>query len=209
MHLLNRIRVLDLSRLLPGPLATMLLADMGADVIKVEEPTIGDYMRTGSATDELAGMMRSFLCINRNKRDIAIDFRADEGRQVIYDLASSCDVFVESARPGALTRLGLGYDRIRLVNPRIVYCSVTGFGQTGPLAQLATHGGAFDAVTGMVAPPTAENDVAVPDRPNPSYPRGGIYGGWMAALDASVRRRGQTALQTWHHPAVSQSCARV
>ncbi len=182
MHLLNRIRVLDLSRLLPGPLATMLLADMGADVIKVEEPTIGDYMRTGSATDELAGMMRSFLCINRNKRDIAIDFRADEGRQVIYDLASSCDVFVESARPGALTRLGLGYDRIRLVNPRIVYCSVTGFGQTGPLAQLATHGGAFDAVTGMVAPPTAENDVAVPDRPNPSYPRGGIYGGWMAAL---------------------------
>jgi crotonobetainyl-CoA:carnitine CoA-transferase CaiB-like acyl-CoA transferase len=182
VRLLNRVRVLDLSRLLPGPLASMLLADMGADVIKVEEPTIGDYMRTGSGTGELAGMMRSFLCFNRNKRDIAVDFGVDEGRQIIYDLASSCDVFIESARPGALAKLGLGYDRISLVNPRIVYCSVTGFGQTGPFAQLATHGGAFDAVTGMAAPPSSEDDNAVQDRPSPSHPRGGIYGGWMAAL---------------------------
>ncbi len=182
MRLLNRIKVLDLSRLLPGPLATMLLADMGADVIKVEEPTIGDYMRTGSGTGELAGMMRSFLCFNRNKRDIAVDFRTDEGRQVVYDLASSCDVFVESARPDALAKLGLGYDRISLVNPRIVYCSVTGFGQTGPFAQLASHGGGFDAVTGMAPPPSSGDDGAVQDRPTSSYPRGGIYGGWMAAL---------------------------
>lgn len=165
MKLLEGIRVLDLSRLLPGPVATAMLGDMGADVIKVEEPKIGDYL--GSIT------------FNRNKRSAAIDFRTDAGREAVYDLARSCDAVVEGARPGALAKFGLGYEQIRAVNPRIVYCSVTGFGQTGPFASFATHGGAYDAVTGMAPPRELDDGSFVQYRP---FPHAFLHGSWLAAM---------------------------
>src|SRR3990172_6426251 len=107
MRLLEGFRVLDISRLIPGPLATMILADMGADVIKVEDTGLGDYFRMGG--DEAhAGMRTAFVYLNRNKRSVSIDFRKREGQALVYALARTSHIFVESARPGASAKLGLG-----------------------------------------------------------------------------------------------------
>ncbi len=178
MKLLKGIKVLDASRLIPGPLTTMILADMGADVIKVEEPKVGDYFRMGGPEDR-GGVRLSFACINRSKRSVGIDFRTEEGRAVVYALAKSSHVFVESARPGASAKLGLGYEALRAANPKIVYCSITGFGQTGPFAQLATHGGAYHAVTGTPPPYQLKDGSYVQHRPMPSI--GSTSGAWLAA----------------------------
>jgi crotonobetainyl-CoA:carnitine CoA-transferase CaiB-like acyl-CoA transferase len=135
---LDGIRVLDLTRLLPGPFCTLLLADMGADVIKVEDPEVGDYLRL---TPPLAssGMSIHFHILNRNKRSTAIDLKRKEGRELLLELATWADVLVEQFRPGVMERLGLGYETIREVNPSIIYCSITGYGQDGPYRDVAGH----------------------------------------------------------------------
>lgn len=135
---LEGMRVLDLTRLLPGPFGTMLLADMGADVIKVEEPQGGDYARF---TPPLAssGMSMFHHIVNRNKRSIAVDLKQKDGRELVLELAGWAEVLVEQFRPGVMERLGLDYETIREVNPSIIYCSITGYGQDGPYRDVAGH----------------------------------------------------------------------
>ena len=123
---LDGVRVLDLTRLLPGAMATLHLADMGADVVKVEDTAAGDYSREmGRVRD---GVSDFFRLVNRNKRAIRLDLKQPQGREVFLRLAKSADVLVESFRPGVMTKLGLGYETISAINPRIVYCSISGYG---------------------------------------------------------------------------------
>ncbi|HET6827994.1 MAG TPA: CaiB/BaiF CoA-transferase family protein, partial [Ramlibacter sp.] len=115
------VRVLDLTRLLPGPMGTLHLADLGADVIKIEDLGPGDY-----ATPSVREL------VNRNKRGIRIDLKRPEGARTLLRLCEGADVLVEGFRPGVMQRLGLGYEAVAAINPRIVYCSITGYGQSGP-----------------------------------------------------------------------------
>src|SRR6266699_708331 len=134
---LSGIRVLDLTRLLPGPMATLHLADMGADVIKIEDTGSGDYAREMGRTRE--GMSDFFQLVNRNKRAIRLDLKQPQGREVLLRLAKGAEILVEGFRPGAMAKLGAGYDELAAVNPRLVYCSITGYGQDGPYAGRAGH----------------------------------------------------------------------
>ena len=139
---LEGVRVLDLSRLLPGGFCSLLLADYGADVVKVEDMRAGDYIRW--APPHVAGAAAStssalFLALNRNKRSIRIDLKHADGRAVLLDLVRSCDVVLESFRPGVLDRLGAGYEALRAANPRLVYCAITGYGQDGPFRDRSGH----------------------------------------------------------------------
>lgn len=131
LQALEGIRVLDLSRTLAGPFCTMLLGDMGADIIKVEQPEQGDETRrfTPPVWD---GISSYYLASNRNKRSMTLDLKSDEGKEIIYELVKRADVFVENFRTGAMEKLGFGYEELRAINPRLIYCSVSGFGRTGP-----------------------------------------------------------------------------
>jgi alpha-methylacyl-CoA racemase len=134
---LTGIRVLDLTRLLPGAFCTMLLADMGADVIKVEEPDRGDYLRwTPPLVD---GQSVLFNAINRNKRSLSLNLKEERGRDLLLRLLERADVLVEGNRPGVMDRLGLGWDVVHGRNPKVVMCSITGYGQDGPFAARAGH----------------------------------------------------------------------
>ncbi|MEQ1881628.1 MAG: CaiB/BaiF CoA-transferase family protein [Burkholderiales bacterium] len=131
------IRVLDLTRLLPGPVCTLHLADLGADVIKIEDTGAGDYARgLGVPPGEMAPV---FAAINRNKRGLRLDLKQTAGVEIFLRLVGTADVVVESFRPGVMDRLGVGYEQCRLVNPRIVFCAISGYGQTGPYRNLAGH----------------------------------------------------------------------
>ncbi len=137
---LQGIKVLDLSRVLAGPWATQLLADFGAEVIKVERPGEGDETRQWGPPDVVSadGAVSEaayFLCANRGKQSVAVDMALPEGQRLIRALAAGCDVLVENFKVGGLKRYGLDYDSLKAVNPRLVYCSITGFGQDGPYAQ--------------------------------------------------------------------------
>src|SRR5215203_1135740 len=136
------IRVLDLSRLLPGGLCSMLLADHGADVLKVEDMGAGDYVRWAPpAIDGVEPSAASplFLALNRGKRSLRLDLKVKEGREVLLRLVRDADVLLESFRPGVMDRLGVGYERLRDENAGLVYCAITGYGQDGPLAGRAGH----------------------------------------------------------------------
>ncbi|QRY42673.1 CoA transferase [Mycolicibacterium boenickei] len=148
------IRVLDLSRILAAPLASQLLADMGADVIKVERPGVGDDARQygppflGDPQDNQSGF---YLSANRNKRSVTVDHSTAEGASLIKELARNSDVLIENFRSGVLAKYGLDYENLQKLNPRLVYCSVTGFGQDGPYAQRAGYDGVFQAMSGMMS----------------------------------------------------------
>jgi len=143
------IRVLDLSRLLPGPFLTMVLADLGADVVKIEDPRLGDYMR--QIPPAKGGMSGRFLAVNRGKRSIVLDLKAPAGRDALLRMAGSADVVVESFRPGVMDKLGVGYAALAAANPRIVMCSISGFGQTGPYVARAGHDLGYIALAGVLA----------------------------------------------------------
>lgn len=134
---LDGIRVLDLSRLLPGPCATMVLADLGAQVDKVEDPQGGDYLRFMPPHHE--GLNAPFRMLNRGKRSLVLDLKRPEGRDALLRLIGGYDVLVESFRPGVMKKLGLGWDVLSAANERLVYCAITGYGQDGPLAHRAGH----------------------------------------------------------------------
>jgi alpha-methylacyl-CoA racemase len=143
---LTGIRVLDLTRLLPGAFCTMLLADMGAEVIKVEDPDRGDYMRwTPPLVD---GQSVLFNSLNRNKKSVTLNLKAEAGRDLLVRLVDSADVLVEGNRPGVMKRLGLGWDTLHSRNPRLVMCSITGYGQDGPFAARAGHDINYMATSG-------------------------------------------------------------
>ncbi|MGG5820696.1 CaiB/BaiF CoA transferase family protein [Falsiroseomonas sp. HW251] len=150
------IRVLDTTRALAGPLCTMVLGDLGADVVKIEEPGRGDETRfwgppfAGDAGPTLIGY-------NRNKRSVALDLRKPEGRDACLALAAHCDVFVENFRPGTVKRFGIDYDAVRGVRPDVIYCSISGYGQSGPMAKRPAVDLMVQAVGGLMAQ-TGERD---------------------------------------------------
>ncbi|MDB5449913.1 MAG: putative acyl-CoA transferase [Phenylobacterium sp.] len=129
------IRVLDVSQVMAGPFCCMLLGDMGADVIKIEPPKVGDQTRRSMGFRLKGDDSPGFLALNRNKRSITLDLKTDADREVLYALVRTVDVLVENGRPGVAERLGMGYETLRAINPRLVYASISGFGQSGPWAQ--------------------------------------------------------------------------
>ncbi|HXG41328.1 MAG TPA: CaiB/BaiF CoA-transferase family protein [Dehalococcoidia bacterium] len=206
MMALEGVRVLDLSRLAPGPFCTMLLADFGADVIVVEAPPgaarIGEPERAE---------VRALNPLQRNKRSIAINLRHPEGREAFYRLARSADVVVEGFRPGVVKRLGVDYETLSRLNPRLVYCSLSGYGQNGPYAPLVGHdinyisvGGAL-GLTGWPGQPPA-----IPMNIIADFAGGGLYAAFAICLALLARERtgrgqyidmamsdGVTSLLTW------------
>lgn len=138
---LEGIRVLELTQIMAGPFCAMLLADLGAEVIKIENPRGGDDSRR-MAPPYFNGESAAFLAVNRNKYGIALDIRTPQGKDVLWRLIATADVLVENFRPGTMTRLGFGYEQVHAKYPRLVYCSISGFGQTGPYADR----GGFDLV---------------------------------------------------------------
>ena len=164
---LQGVRVLDLTRLLPGPMCTLHLADLGADVIKIEDLGAGDY--ASPAVREM---------LNRNKRGIRLDLKQPEGVQLLLQLCESADVLVEGFRPGVMARLGLGYEAVRSRNPRLVYCSISGYGQTGPLSHKAGHDlnyCGWAGVADQVGTPSGELALS-------NLPLGDLLGGTMPAV---------------------------
>ncbi|MEO7733596.1 MAG: CaiB/BaiF CoA-transferase family protein [Kofleriaceae bacterium] len=146
---LQGIRILDLSRLLPGPFLTMVLADLGADVVKIEDPRLGDYMRQFPPSK--GGISGRYLAVNRGKRSIVLDLKAAAGRDALLRMAAQADVVVESFRPGVMDKLGVGYAALTQANPGIVMCSISGFGQTGPYVERAGHDLGYLALAGVLA----------------------------------------------------------
>ena len=147
MQALEGIRILDLSRLLPGPYCTMLLADFGAEVIKIEEPGRGDYAR--SFPPFLKDFGYWHLQLNRNKKSVVLDLKSDTGREAFLELAKTADVVVESYRPGVLKKLGIDYETVSKINPKIIYCALTGYGKNGPLAKQADHDIGYVSLAGI------------------------------------------------------------
>jgi len=154
------VRVLDFSTLLPGPLATLMLAEAGAEVIKIERPGRGDEMR--SYVRRFGKDSVNFALLNRGKRSIAIDLKAPEALGRLRPLLETADVVVEQFRPGVMDRLGLGYEALAAMNPRIVYCAITGWGQTGPKAEVAAHDLNYVAETGMLALAAGADGAPIP-----------------------------------------------
>jgi len=137
MQPLHGVTILDLTRLLPGGFCTLILADLGADVLKIEEPGRGDYLRAFPPLGKTQSAL--FTALNRGKRSLTLNLKTPEGRALLLDLARRADVLVESYRPGVLARLGLGYDLLHGVNQRLVICSISGYGQGGPLRDRVGH----------------------------------------------------------------------
>jgi crotonobetainyl-CoA:carnitine CoA-transferase CaiB-like acyl-CoA transferase len=154
---LSGIKILDLTRVLAGPLSAQMLGDLGAEVIKIERPGTGDDARAFGPpylTDPegKANNNNSFyLCANRNKKSVTVNIACKEGQDIIRELAKDCDVFMENYKVGDLKRYGLDYEAIRAVNPGVIYCSVTGFGQTGPYAPRAGYDAIFQAMGGLMS----------------------------------------------------------
>lgn len=183
---LEGVRILDLTRLLPGGYATLLMADLGADVVKVEEPGKGDYIRW---TPPLVGEHSTgHIALNRNKRSITINLKTAQGRDLLLSLVEDFDVLIESFRPGVMERLGAGYETLRARNPRLVYCAISGYGQDGPRAGAAGHDVNYIGYGGLLSIVGAEGERPV----IPGVQIGDLAGGGMSAviavLAALVRR---------------------
>jgi crotonobetainyl-CoA:carnitine CoA-transferase CaiB-like acyl-CoA transferase len=148
MPALDGLKVVDLTRVLAGPFCTMLLGDMGADIVKIEEPARGDETRGWAPF--IAGWSSYFLGVNRNKRSLALNIKSREGAEVLTRLVSAADVLVENFRPGTLARLGFGYEQAAALNPRLIYASVTGYGHTGPRRDLAGYDPVLQAEAGLM-----------------------------------------------------------
>lgn len=145
---LDGVRVLDLSRLLPGPFCTLLLADLGAEVIKVEDVESGDYIRAWAPF--VGGQSAYFLALNPGKKSVSLNLKAEAGRNIFLKLAATAGIIIESFRPGTIDRLGIGYKAVRSLNPRVVYCSISSFGQDGPDRDRAGHDLNFLARSGIL-----------------------------------------------------------
>lgn len=182
------VKVLDLSRVLAGPFCSMILADLGAEVIKVEELGRGDQTRT--IPPFVNGESHYFLAINRNKQSVSVDLKKPEGRELVLKMAARADVVLENFRPGVMDRLGLGYEALEAANPRLVICSISGFGQTGPMRETAS----FDLVTQAMSGVMSIN--GEPDGPptKMGIPMGDVGGGLWAAIGilAALQKRNAT-----------------
>ncbi len=172
---LRGITVLDLTRLLPGPYLTQLLSDLGATVIKVESTLAGDYARIAPPEMGLAGL---FETVNAGKKSLAVNYRKPAGREVLYRLVRQADVFIEGFRPGAVKRYRLDYETLRGYNPRLVYCSLSGYGQSGPYRDRAGHDLNYVAVGGALGLNGEEEGPPVP----PGVPIADLSGAMLAAI---------------------------
>jgi crotonobetainyl-CoA:carnitine CoA-transferase CaiB-like acyl-CoA transferase len=141
-------KIVDLTQVVSGPLATMLLADQGAEVIKVEPLGMGDVLRVPAFAK--AGIGSLFVNCNRGKQSVALDLTDEAGLAVVVDLVRDADVFVENFRPGACERLGLGYDALKAINPDLIYVSISGFGPTGPLSDRPVLDPVIQGMTGII-----------------------------------------------------------
>ena len=186
---LEGLRVLDLTRLLPGGYATCLLADLGADVVKVEEPGRGDYIRL--MPPMVGDVSAGHVALNRNKRSVTLNLKTDAGRAVFEELVPSFDVVVESFRPGVMDRLGIGWDALSKLHPGLVYCAISGYGQDGPRSQAAGHDVDYAAYSGVLG----INGEAGGRPVIPGVQTGDLAGGGMAAVIAilaALRKRDVT-----------------
>jgi len=189
---LEGVRVLDLTRVLAGPFCTMLLSDLGAEVIKVERPVFGDDSR--AFTPFVGGESAYFMSINRGKKSVTVNLKHPKGKELVLRLAKLCDVLVENFRPGVMEELGLGYSALREVNPRLIYASISGFGQTGPYREKPAYDLIIQGISGMMS-------ITGPDPDHPTKVGSsiadifaGVFGaiGILAALRArEVTGRGQ------------------
>lgn len=151
--MLNDVKVLDLSRLLPGPFCSLLLADMHADVLKIEDGRGGDYARYYPPFVEDVGAF--YASVNRNKRSMVLDLKQASGVELFKQLVQQADVVLESFRPGVMTRLGVGYETLKVLNPQLIYCAISGYGQTGDMAKVAGHDLNYMALSGTLSQNTA------------------------------------------------------
>lgn len=193
-------RVLDLSLLLPGPYCGAILADLGAEVIKVERPGGGDWVRYVPPLDPETGEGLAFRTLNRGKKSLTLNLKAEEGRSLLLRLAAGADVLLESFRPGVMERLGLGYDTLAQANERLVYCSLTGYGSTGPYRGRAGHdlnyiglAGLLD-LTGAAGGPPAIPGAPVADITGALWAAIGILGALVAREQTGRGRRVEASL---------------
>ena len=168
MKALQGVRVLDLTRALAGPYCTMMLGDYGADVVKIERPGVGDDTR-GWTPPFIGDESAYFLSVNRNKRSVTLNLRHDQGKEMFIEMAKKADVVVENFTPGVVGRLGIDYESLKAVNPRMVYCSISGFGQTGPYKSKSAYDqimqgmGGVMSVTGEPGGPPVKMGIALTD----------------------------------------------
>src|SRR5438874_3428170 len=179
---LKGVRVLDLSRLLPGPFCTLILSDLGASVDKLEDPHVGDYLRM--FPPQKNGLSGRFNALNRDKRSVCLDLKQPEGRAALLRMAAHYDVIVESFRPGVMERLGVGWKALSEANPKLVLCSISGYGQDGPMRDKAGHDINYISIAGVLG------ISGPPDRPPPVMPiqladlAGGVLWGAVGILSA-------------------------
>jgi crotonobetainyl-CoA:carnitine CoA-transferase CaiB-like acyl-CoA transferase len=181
------VRLLDLSRLLPGPFCSMLLADFGADVIKVEEPGMGDYIR---GWQPRIGRNSGFhVVLNRNKRSLTLNLKSPEGKEIFRQLARTADVVLEGFRPGVMARLGLGYESLSALNPRLIYCALSGYGDHGPRAQRAGHDINYLALSGILSYSGREGRPTLPGVQIADLGGGGLLAAFCIALALLAREQ--------------------
>lgn len=191
---IENIKVLDLTRIVAGPYCTMILGDLGAEVIKIEQPGIGDESRRWPPYTPDKEFTCYFACLNRNKKSICIDLKSPEGREVIHELAKKSDVLVENYVPGKLDTMGLGYDSLKSVAPQLVYCSLTGYGSKGPYKNkpgydvIAASVGGLLHITGPRNGEPCKTGVAMTDIATGLYAYGAIV---TALLERTKTNKGQ------------------
>ena len=184
---LSTLKVLDFSALLPGPFGTLVLADLGADVLRVESPTRPDMVRMLPPMDDGISAVHGYL--NRSKRSVAVDLKKPEGVEVIRRLVQDYDIVVEQFRPGVMDRLGVGYEALRAINPGLIYCSITGYGQTGPYRDRAGHDLNYLSIAGMTGYNGRRDSGPAPMAFQVADVAGGSCHAVMAILAAVIHRQ--------------------
>lgn len=182
----SSLKILDFSTLLPGPFATMMLCDMGADVLRVESPTRWDMTRSRPPFED--GVSSGHALLNRSKRSIGLDLKAPGAVDVVKRLVQDYDIVLEQFRPGVMNRLGVDYEALAEVNPNIIYCSLTGYGQTGPLRDRAGHDNNYLALAGVMSHSGRKEDGPVPQGVQIADLGAGSYGVVMGILGAVIHR---------------------
>lgn len=184
---LSSLKILDFSTLLPGPFASLLLADMGADVLRVESPSRMDLVRVLPPHDQ--GMSASHAYLNRNKRGMALDLKKPEAVQLVKQLVQDYDIVLEQFRPGVMDKLGVGYEALKAINPRLIYVSITGYGQTGPYKDRAGHDINYLALSGLASYTGRRDSGPLPLGIQAADIAGGSLHGVIGLLAAVVQRQ--------------------
>ncbi|NRH29555.1 CaiB/BaiF CoA-transferase family protein [Pseudomonas sp. MS19] len=184
---LASLKILDFSTLLPGPFASLLLADMGAEVLRVESPTRADLVRV--LPPHVDGVSASHAYLNRNKRSIALDLKKPQAVELVKQLVSEYDIVLEQFRPGVMTKLGLGYEALKAINPKLIYVSITGYGQTGPFKARAGHDINYLALSGVASYTGRQQSGPLPLGVQLADIAGGSLHGVMGLLAAVIQRQ--------------------